>query len=120
MNEDVSLTLLLWDLASHEISPHMRDNYLRGVAGAILVCDLTRPETLSTIYRYAETVLTINANVQTAVVANKVDLVKQTQLSSYQIEDVATKLNTVLYLTSAKIDESVESVFQGLSQRLIT
>ncbi|RLC60203.1 MAG: GTP-binding protein, partial [Chloroflexota bacterium] len=42
----VELTMMLWNLAGNEEFDRVRASYLRGAAGAVLVCDLTRPETL--------------------------------------------------------------------------
>ena len=41
----IELTLMLWDLAGSEEFDQVRASYLRGASGAVLVCDLTRPET---------------------------------------------------------------------------
>jgi len=113
------LTMMLWDLAgSEEFSP-MRASYLRGAAGAILVCDLTRAETLDSLSSYAEDLLTINPKAHLVLAANKYDLTDQHQLSETDIAKAASKLNTSHYLTSAKTGDEVESLFRYLGRLLI-
>src|SRR5512136_332396 len=56
------LSILLWDMAGSEEFDRYRVSYLRGVAGAILVCDLTRPETLAHLQFFVRDLLKVNAN----------------------------------------------------------
>ena len=46
--------MILWDLAGSEEFSQMRSAYLRGTAGALLVYDLTRAETLASLRDYAD------------------------------------------------------------------
>ncbi len=115
----VQLTMMLWDLAgSKEFGP-MQDSYLRGAAGAILVCDLTRPETLDSLQTYVEDIYNISPNAQLILAANKLDLIDQHQLNLSQIEKAAAKLNASHYLTSAKTGDEVETVFRRMGRLLI-
>ena len=113
------LTMMLWDLAgSEEFSP-MRASYLRGAAGGILVCDLTRAETLDSLFSYAEDLFSVNPKAQLVLAANKNDLSEQHQLSETNIAKAADKLSTNYYLTSAKTGTDVETLFRQLGRLLI-
>jgi small GTP-binding protein len=115
----VSLTMLLWDLAgSEEFSP-MRASYLRGAVGGILVCDLTRPETLNNLFTYVEDLLRLNPAARLILAANKHDLADQHYLSETKIAEVADQLDTTYYLTSAKTGTDVENLFRQLGRLLI-
>jgi small GTP-binding protein len=115
----VPLTMLLWDLAgSEEFSP-MRASYLRGAAGGILVCDLTRPETLNNLFTYVEDLLRLNPAARLILAANKHDLADQHYLSETKIAEVADQLDTTYYLTSAKTGTDVENLFRQLGRLLI-
>ncbi len=112
------LTLLLWDLAgSEEFSP-MRASYLRGAAGAILVCDLTRAETLANLAGYAADLRQLNPTAKFVLAANKRDLAEQ-QLTESQIETIAAELNAPYTLTSAKTGDEVETLFRQLGRLLL-
>ena len=115
----IELTLMLWDLAGSEEFDQMRASYLRGASGAILVCDLTRPETLATLPRYANQLLSLNPQARLVVAANKLDLSDQHQLSSAQVKEAADKLNSPYYLTSAKANTEVETLFRHVGRLLL-
>jgi small GTP-binding protein len=116
----VELTIMLWDLGGSEEFNLMRASYLRGAAGAVLVCDLTRPETLDRLWIYADGLLSVNAGAQIILAANKHDLTDQQQFNSAQMKPVAADLNAPYYFTSAKTGEDVEALFRCLARLLVT
>lgn len=115
----VELTLMLWDLAGGAEYDQVRTSYLRGASGAVLVCDLTRPETLANLPRYADQVLRLNPEARLVVVANKLDLTGQLQLFPAQVEEAAGKLKSPYYLTSAKAGTQVEHLFRHLGRLVL-
>jgi small GTP-binding protein len=115
----VELTIMLWDLAGSQEFDHIRTSYLRGVSGAVLVCDLCRASTLDNLPKYIEELARNNVGTQLIVAANKVDLQDQHQLEPAQVEKFAVTLNAPYYLTSAKQGDSVESLFRHLGKLLV-
>jgi small GTP-binding protein len=114
-----ALHLIIWDLAGGDKFVHTNSGYLRGAAGALLVCDLTRPETLTTAERYSAEIRAFNPNAALILVGNKVDLSKQRQLSDTDLTMAAQRINCLLLTTSAKTGTNVELAFAQLA-RLIT
>jgi small GTP-binding protein len=110
----VELTMMLWDLAGSEEFDRVRASYLRGSAGAVLVCDLTRPETLDSLRAYQEDLFKVNPEAQLVLAANKRDLTEQQRLGTAQIEAFAAELNIPHTLTSAKTGDEVEQLFRQL------
>lgn len=119
-DELVELTMMLWDLAGSEEFDRVRASYLRGASGALLVCDLTRPDTLASLRAYADALLSVNPGVRFAVAANKRDLVDQQRLTSEQVEDLAASLAAPYHLTSAKTGDEVDALFRRLCRVLLT
>lgn len=116
----VELTMMLWDLAGSEEFDRVRSSYLRGAAGAILVCDLTRPETVDSLRVYAASLSKVNPNAQVLILgANKYDLVDRQVLDLAQIERVAADLNASYYLVSAKTGHEVDNLFRHLGRLLV-
>lgn len=113
------LTMMLWDLAGSERFNQIRANYLRGSAGAILVCDITRPETLDNLKIYVSDLRRVSPKVQLVLAINKSDLIQNRQLTMVQIETVAANLNTPFFFTSAKTGNTVEELFNHLGQLII-
>ncbi len=118
--QELQLTLILWDLAGSEKFNQSRANYLRGSAGAILICDLTRPATLDSLQGYASDLQKLSPAAKLVLVANKCDLISEQQLTLTQLEAVAASLGAPFYLTSAKTGNAVEAAFQSLVRLLIS
>lgn len=110
--------LLIWDLAGGR--DFSQSGYLTGVAGALLVCDLTRVETLAAYYLYANQLRQVNPNAQIILLANKSDLMDARSLPDEQLFPVAQELGAPLLITSAKTGDQVEKAFMMLAERLIT
>jgi signal recognition particle receptor subunit beta len=111
--------MMLWDLAGNEEFDHVRASYLRGVAGAVLVCDLTRAETLMRLERYVEDLFAISSQTRLAIAANKADLTDQYAISEAQIAEMAKSLDAAYYLTSAKRGDEVDTLFRHLGKLLV-
>ena len=113
------LNMLLWDLAGGERFSQMWDHYLRGATGAMLVCDLTRADTLDSLQKYVDYLLAIVPEAQIVIAANKVDRVDDHQLTEHDVEDFAKHLNTSYHLTSAREGNEVDSAFRELGRKLL-
>lgn len=118
-NEIVSVTMMLWDLAGSEEFSQMRASYLRGAAGAVLVCDLTRPETFDHLQIYIDDLRKISPDAQFLLAGNKNDLVEQQRVPQKHIEDFAAHWGIPYRLTSAKTGDEVEVLFRILGNMLV-
>ncbi len=117
--ETVELTMMLWDLAGSEEFTQVRASYLRGAAGALLVCDLTRPETLDSLGTYAQDLWSVNHAARVVLAANKQDLVAEREIEAEHLQAVAAELGAFVCLTSAKTGHGVEEAFHHLGDLLI-
>ena len=88
-------------------------------AGAVLVCDLTRPATLQSLRGYATDLSTVTPGMSLIVAANKRDLADEQQLAPAQVEAMAADLHAPWYLTSAKTGDEVEALFRHLGRLLV-
>ena len=52
--EGWDITSNIWDLAGQQRFKKLRETYYRGVSGALLVYDITRPETLEALPQWIE------------------------------------------------------------------
>ncbi len=115
----VEVKLMVWDLAgSQEFTP-VAASYLRGSSGAILVCDLTRAETVAHLQRYGEDLRSVMPRAQLVVAANKMDLQDQYQVTIAQVAEQAARLEAPYYLTSAKIGDDVDQAFRHLATMVL-
>ena len=120
----VELTMMLWDLAGSKEFDRVRAGYLRGSAGAVVICDLTRPATLDSLRRYVDELRTISPGAQLVLAANKRDLVEPSlpeglpTLDPERVEAEAASLGAPYYLTSAKMGDEIEELFRHLGRLL--
>jgi small GTP-binding protein len=122
----LELAMMLWDLAGSEEFDRVRASYLRGASGAVLVCDLTRPETLAGLEAYAGELWAISPGADVILAANKQDLFEalpsegQEQLVAEHLQAVAARLNAAWHYTSAKTGEEVDALFRNLGRLLVS
>lgn len=116
----VELKVMLWDLAGSEEFDRVRASYLRGTAGAVLVCDLTRLETVDSLGSYVEALHSISPLAALAIAANKCDLVDAEVNPPAQIKALARELEAPVFYTSAKTGSEVDQVFRRLGARMVS
>ena len=102
----------------------MRASYLRGAAGALMVYDISRPETLSSLHHYLWDLQNINGHCAIVLAANKADLLNSSmpgESAAFEAEarSVAKELDAPLYFTSAFSGQAVQAAFSHLGQLLI-
>ncbi|MCP4164935.1 MAG: GTP-binding protein [Chloroflexi bacterium] len=119
LDEPTNIVLVLWDLAGGETFSQMEQAYYRGGAGALLVADVTRPETFDILNSYANTFTQINPGASLKFVFNKCDLVADSNIHRKQAESVAARWQAPVFFTSAYNGQSVESAFKALAYSLI-
>ena len=113
------VNLIIWDLAGgEEFSGHDR-NYLRGTSGALLVCDITRPETFQILSAYVQQLHDISPEAEIVIAANKMDLIGGDPTTAPGLESLSQSLGCQFLPTSAKTGENVEKIIGALADKLI-
>ncbi len=118
-NQVVDLTLMLWDLAGSEEFSEIQASYLRGAAGSLLVCDMTRSDTLSSLQKYAARLRRVNNAAAIVIAANKDDLREQHLVTAEQVREITHSLDAVCFFTSARSGQNVEEAFRHLGRLLV-
>lgn len=113
--ENADLTMMIWDILGQKGYTAVQSASYNGAEGALLVCDLTRKETLASIEEYWIPELTkVAGTIPLVFVGNKSDLVGQRQISEAELSSFAARHRAPLYLSSAKTGEHVEDLFRRL------
>ncbi|MEM4293764.1 MAG: Rab family GTPase [Thermoplasmata archaeon] len=122
----VELRMIIWDIMGQKDYERVHRDMFEGINGGILVCDVTKPETLKNLGEYwIPTFFEYAGKVPLVLLANKVDLkdqikinIKEIQalLASFQMKDGSTP---PFYLTSAKTGENVQVGFEKLGELLL-
>jgi small GTP-binding protein len=113
------MNMLVWDLAGNKGFDSSNNIYMQGATGALIICDLTRRDTLIACENYARQIRTMNPGVQLGFVGNKIDMTNERVVS---VPDMLATLSVfgerTFFLTSAKTGEQVEEAFDYLAEKI--
>ncbi len=115
--DDVELTLMIWDVLGQKSEDSLHAAYYKGANGAMLVADLTRPETLEHLAKWREDFLKVEKRAKTIIVGNKADL--EMTVNASDLASLSKMLDSPLERTSAKTGEGVERAFEQLGRLLM-
>lgn len=126
------MKLSLWDTAGQETYKSITRSYFRGASGALLVFDITRPSTFTSVTQWLQDLRQIaEEGIIVVLVGNKCDLtngkavdedgsgLNQRRITRKEAEDWCKMNNIVRYIeTSAKSGEGVERAFLEVAERI--
>ena len=125
-DEPIDVNMMLWDLAGSEEFDRVRASYFRGASGAVLVCDVTRPETVERLLAYAQDLSEVCPAACFVLAGNKSDLVDEQRVALADLEGAAAAIEVEMgcgsvpcYLTSALTGQEVEMLFRRLAAQVI-
>jgi small GTP-binding protein len=115
------INLLIWDIEGHTKQKSISLNYLQGAHGAIIVGDLTRPDTLKHLANHLKLFVEINPQSKSIVAFNKSDLITTDKLNKLVERHSFASYDRVInsYVTSAKTGHSVDCMFEQLAINLM-
>mgnify|MGYP001577454410 CR=1 FL=1 len=116
-NRDVML--MLWDLYGEDELQRVRESYLRGSSGYILVMDGTRKATVDTAIALQQTVVRTIGTVPFVSIINKSDRRADWEIDEGAIEQLRERGWTVLF-GSAKLGQGVEELFALLATQMVS
>ncbi len=115
----LGVNLVIWDLANIEsLTPATRTHF-NGASAAIVVFDLTRPETFDLKQIHLRTFLEVNPGAQVIFVGNKTDLMAEGP-DEKALVAIAGEYDAHHFLTSAKDGSNVDEMFQALAANVIS
>lgn len=116
--DNQELVLVLWDLYGEDEFQHVRDSYLRGSSGYIVVMDGTRKDTLQTALALQQTVANTVGPVPFVSIINKADVRSEWEIDEPVIEQLRDRNWTVLF-GSAKHGQGVDELFLNLATQMV-
>ena len=119
-NRPIKADLIIWDvMGTRSIRDLLKEAYYHGAHGVMAVLDLTRRETMYELDSWSKAIQTVAGTLPTQVVANKIDLVGQRQITDDDIARFCTARGWKFVTTSAKTGENVEQAFAALGQVVV-
>ncbi|MBS0151491.1 MAG: GTP-binding protein [Nitrospira sp.] len=113
------LMLVLWDLYGEDEFQHVRESYLRGSSGYILVIDGTRKATLDTARVLQQTVVRTLGPLPFVAIVNKSDLRSEWEIDQPVIEQLQEE-GWPVFFGSAKLGQGVDELFARLAAMLLS
>lgn len=114
--EPMIARVVLWDLAGQPTYNELRRRYMAGASMAVIVYDVTRPQTFLDIGEWYTKFITVCPNAVVAVVANKIDRADRL-VPPEAGEMIKQWLHVDHYETSAKTGENIDDLFLTLVKR---
>lgn len=112
---DTLVRLQLWDLAGQPHFSSVRPVFYRGSAGAMLVYDVTRRESFDRIMDWYSEVSQVTGKLTSVLLANKVDLTDQRQVSMEEGMAFAEQHGWTYFETSARDGRGVNEAFRQIA-----
>jgi small GTP-binding protein len=107
-----TVTLMIWDLAGHSYGLH--SGFYAGAKGALLVCDITRRDTMNSLISWYSALAKEVGEVPAITLVNKSDLTEH----EFGLDEVDS-LGFPAMLTSAKTGTNVEDAFSKLAEEIL-
>jgi len=105
------IKLMIWDVLGQEHT-RLKSVYFKGAKGALIVCDLSRKETIEGLSEWLEKFYEVAGVVPVVFIGNKADLAHD----DYFEKKVPRIKNSFYLKTSAKTGENVEIAFTKLAE----
>ncbi len=116
--DDHDVTLMLWDLYGEDEFQRLRESYLRGSSGYIIVMDGTRQSTLDGALALQQTAARTLGPVPFIAIINKADVRAEWEIDDRSINQLRERGWTVLF-GSAKLGQGVDELFTLLATQML-
>jgi Ras-related protein Rab-5C len=117
--EDATVKYEIWDTAGQERYRSLAPMYYRGAAAAIVVYDITDPDSFAGAKSWVKELQRRgDPNVIIALAGNKADLEQRRKISQEEAESYAEENGILHLVTSAKDGTNVKSLFVEIAKKL--
>ena len=118
VNDTIKVTMLIWDILGQDEFQFLHATYYQGSAGALIVCDGTRPETIDHLRKWVTNFFNTVGRVPVIFLVNKADILDRDTFYSQPLEDLCAEVGASWMFSSAKNGENVDRTFQNIASRI--
>ncbi len=112
---DREVEFMIWDTAGQEYYDAITKRYYRGSSGALIVFSITDRQSFLDVKKWLDKLHGECGEIPTFLIQNKIDLIKDSQITDKEASDLAKQLGLNLFKVSVKDDISVNEVFENLA-----
>jgi small GTP-binding protein len=116
---NVECNLMIWDIMGQKEFERLHKTFFRGTKGAFVVTDITRRETLESVEDWINRLYDVTGPIPLVFVINKCDLMDKAEFKKEDLEQIALKYKSPVFMSSAKTGQDVDKFFFSLGQMLI-
>ena len=114
------LTFMIWDVLGQKGYKGIQESSFQGAKGALLMYDVTRPETAQSLQNYwIPHLIAVTNAIPIVLVGNKVDLASSRREAQEALDELKEVLGVDGFLSSAKTGQNVEVGFLALAKAII-
>ena len=120
--ETQAVNLVLWDIEGGQQKSSMLNTYLIGAAGALMIADVTRPETIEALDHYYSLLESVIPGRPKVLALNKIDLMDGSPAMTQTLSHAQSKAKALglrLVQTSASHGNQVPELFGGLASDIL-
>ena len=119
VNTKYDVNFAIWDIIGQKEYRTLISRFYKNASGALLVCDLTRKDTLYNLTEWASALFGAIGKVPIIIVGNKFDLVDQNSFKSDDLFEFSCRYGASFIPTSAKNGQNVEQIFFRLGELMV-
>jgi len=115
--ESSELTMMIWDILGQKSQVTLHSTYYSGSNGALVVFDVTRPETLARLPDWIRDLKDSVGDIPIIPIGNKSDLPKA--VDEEMLAEVERITGNKIIFTSAKTGDGVQQAFEALAKKML-
>lgn len=117
--EQRRVRLNIWDMGGQSTYRELRRQFMKGASAALIVYDVTRPETFMAMNNWFESFREVCPDAPVVICANKVDLERDRMVPLQPGQMLRDWFQSEYHETSAKTGENVADVFTRCAEILL-
>ena len=117
---ETKVYLIIWDIGGQQKYQILRESYLRGSAGGLLVFDVTNRTSFNHVLDWAEEVGRFCGKIPMVLLGNKEDLGAKRVVTKAEGAKLAEDLEIAYLETSAKSSKNVDVAFNKIVKLILT
>jgi len=109
----------IWDLGGQDSFKSLRNLYLEGANGALVIFDVTKKKSFENLIEWITSFKGARGDQPLILIGNKCDLKDQMKIKEKEAANFAKSYKMDLLLTSAKTGDNVENAFNDLIKKIV-